>query len=879
MNWLRYIAFRLEPFFRRQKIESELSAELRSHLEMATEAHLAAGLSPEDAERAARRELGGLEPVKEYWRDERGFPWIEHLGRDTRQAFRRLGKTPGFAAVAMLTLALGIGATTALFSVVEEVLLRPLDYPQPDRLLTLWSLDLKHGGFYRASGADFRDWRAQSRSFSGLAKYWNDSTVVVLGREAEALPVASVSGDFFAVLGVTPTAGRLFSAEEGRTGGAVVIGSSFAQRHFGGDVSRAIGADLKLYSRLFRVVGVLPAGFDFPEKAEIWLPVDTISPEAPSRSAHNYRVIGRLAAGVTPSAARAELDGIAAQLARQYPDSNSDEGIEVIPLLDFLVRNHRSTLWLMLGVVGLLLLIACANVANLLLARGAGRTRELAVRIALGATRGQLIGTMLAESVVLALGAGLAGLLLAWAGLRIFVALAPPGIPRLDRAGLDGAALLASTLATFATCFLAGLWPALKSTRMDLLQMLRSGGRGIAVSAGGIRNALAVVQLALSLVLLSAAGLLLHSFERLLATDPGYRAADVLVMETSYPVVDAVEGARAVAFFEDFAREAAATPGVRRVAYAQNLPVDTLGANGNYEIEGRPVAMPYDSSKQNALWRCVSAGYFGTLGIPLRAGREFDQRDTPAGQPVVVINQSMARASWPGQDPLGHRIRIGWESADAEWMTVVGVVADAKQGTLDRPGGEELYVCAPQHPALAGDLKVIAQTLAAPLALTETFRQIVRRLNSEVPLKFTTAETLVADTLAAPRFRVMLLGQFAGVAFLLALIGVAAVMACLVAERRAEIGVRMALGALPSQILRHFLLRAFRLAALGLALGLVASLLVGQAMTGLLYDVPPNDPVVLAAVSLLLLAAAVVAAFVPALRASRVDPLTTIRAD
>ncbi len=797
---------------------------------------------------------------------------------DLKFALCQLAKSPGFAAVAILSLALGIGACTAIFSVVEAVLLRPLDYHDSREIVTLWSLNTRRGTRYAASGPDYRDWRAQSKSFVAMAKYAAWSDAIVAHTHAAHAVVAMVAPDFFPVMGATPRFGRLLNDAEWQGGTAAVVSAEFARRYFD-EEQHALGATVKLFDRALSIVGVMPAGFDFPNRCELWLPIDTIFPENTHRSSHNYRVVARLAPGVSLAQAQAELAGIGRRLEQQYPDSNTHKGVSVLRLQDYLVRNHRSTLWVMLGAVGVVLLIACTNVANLLLARGAGRAREIAVRVTLGASPGRIVRGLIAESAVLALLAGVAGVLLAAAGVRGLVALAPAGVPRLDQAGLDFPTLLFACGVSGAVCLLAGLAPAIQCARVDLRTAVGAGGRGVAGGTGRMRSGFVVAQVALSLVLLTGAGLLLRSFQLLSAVDPGYRAEKVLVMQATFPASGAASAQAAAGFFSALLRDAAAVPGVVAVSAAKNLPIDDATSNGLYSIEGRADPTPAESFRQNAQWQLVAPAYFSTLGIPVRRGREFDDRDQLSAPPTVVINESMARATWPDQDPIGRRIRIGWDSANAPWMTIVGVVADTKQQSLAAPVDQELYVPAAQHPAPAAELKIVARTAGEPTALTEPFRRAAHRLNAEVPVDFTTAEILIADTLTAPRFRALLVGVFAGTALLLALIGVAGVTACVVAERRRELGIRLALGAPRHHVLTLVLRGGLRLVALGLAAGLASAAGAARFIQSFLYDVPALDPLVYGCVTALFVIAATLACLLPALRATRVDPMIALRAE
>ena len=795
------------------------------------------------------------------------------MPQELRLAGRQLRKTPGFTLLVVLTLGLGIGASTAIFSLVNAVLLRPLPYPEHERIVTLWSGEGNRRS--KAPGPDFRDWREQSRSFSGMAAMHQRTTAVVVGQTAGEAGAIRVSDDFFSVMGQRPHSGRLFTSEEVHAGNAAAVSDTFLRRHFGGDPARAIGATIQVWGQNLRIVGVMPPGFDYPDHAEIWAPLDTAR-LIPSRSAHNYEVVGRLQPGVTLAQAQAEMTGIAARLAQSYADS-SKRGVRVVPLLRILVDRYELTIWLLFGGVLLLMLIACANVANLLLARGLRRQQELAVRAALGAGRGRIAWQLLAECLLLALAGGALGLVLATWGLGTLLALAPEGVPRLEEVAIDQRTFLFASGMSLVVCLLTGLFPVFQATRKDLAVTLRAGGRGISGPRGRLRAGLVIAQLAVSLILLTDAGLLLRTTQRLASVDPGYRPHRLLVMAGVYTGVGERRGERAFAFFEELTRRVGAIPGVTAVSYAGALPIDDIGSWGTYTIAGRPPPLPTQRGKQNAIWRVVGPEFFSTLGIPITSGRPIERRDTGQAPRVVVINESMARASWPDRTAIGQQITFGWVRSTMEPMTIVGVVADTRQGTLAASVREELYIPAAQHLDLTLAMKVISRTASEPLALKESFRAQARELDSTVPIKFTTADGMIQQTLSAPRFRGLVIGLFAALALLLSVVGIAGVMACLVSERRNEIGVRMAVGAGPGDVLRHFLGRGLRLAMMGTGLGLGGSLATSHVLQSLLYGVDPSDLGTLVGVSSLLLLSALAAASWPAINAARVSPMTVLR--
>jgi putative ABC transport system permease protein len=800
--------------------------------------------------------------------------------QDVRLALRQLWRSPGFTAIVVLTLALAIGGTTAIFALIEAVLLRPLAHPQPERIVTLWSQSTRDGHQYRVSAPDFRDFHDQTRPFSALARYTSGTIAVAVGQSAETVGFATISAELFTALGATPAAGRLFTEEERRTSGVVVVGDRFARRHFGGgDPASALGGKLRAAGRAWTIVGVMPAGFRFPEDTEVWTPILPGAMGEEARSAQNYRVVGRLRPEVTLAQAQAEVSALAATLEKMYPDTNTARGARLVRLHDLMVGDHRATLWMVLGAVALVLLIACANIANLLLARGARRRHEVAVRAALGAGRARIARQLLTESLVLAaLGSALGLVAAAW-GLEVLLAIAPRGIPRLDEVTIDRATLLFTGALCLTVCLLVGALPAAQAIRTDLGRTLGATSRALKGTRGRLRGLLVIAQLAVSLVLLTGAGLLLRSLQKLSSVDPGYRSDNVLVMRAEYPASMDHGSAAAAAFFDELLRRTRTLSGIEGATVAGSLPIGRGGSDGMYSIEGRPDLAPHERSRREALWKVVGPGYFALLGVPVRAGREVGAGDAAGAPAVVVINESMARAAWPGESPLGRRIRIGWYPGMPQWMTIVGVVADTRQRRLDRPISQELYLPAAQHPRITTTLSLVARTTNEPLAQAETLRQLVRALNPEVPLTFSTARAMIDDTLNAPRFRSILLALFAAVALVLALVGMAGVMAYLVAERRGEIGVRMAIGARPEDILRHFLGRAARLALVGLVLGMAGSLAAARLIEDLLYGVTASDPRILAAVGASMFAAALLAAAIPALRAARVSPMTVLRTD
>lgn len=796
---------------------------------------------------------------------------------DWRYALRSFRKNPGFTVLAVLVMALGIGANTAMFSVVNAVLLKPLGYPDPDRIVVLSTLWKKSGGHGQVSAPDYHDWHDQSRAFSAMAYYAGGGTAVTAGQEAEYAQAAIVTPDFFRVFGVEPVQGRLFTPDEKQAGGpaAVLIGHSYWQRRFGGSAD-VIGKTVRLFGRTLPIVGVMPPGFRFPNETDLWLPANTIFPETPSRSGHNYRVVARLKPDVELEQAQAEMTLIGTRLAQQYPSSNQGKNVAVTRLRDEMVKDVRMTLYMLLGAVGVVLLIACANMANLLLARASESGREIAIRAALGAGRGRIIRQLITESLVLALTAGVAGMLLAVWGSRALVALAPANVPRLAETALDGWVLAFTLGISAAASLLFGLAPALEASRVDLNTALKQGSARATAGgrAGRIRSGLVVAEMALSVVLLCGAGLLLKSFVALHSVALGFRPENLLVMETSVPASNLDEARRATHFYRDLLPGIAAMPGVTAAGATKTLP-GRIGSDGSYWIDHLPAPSEIGITAPQAVLSVITPGAFATLGIPLKQGRDFHDGDTYDAPFTAVINEALARKSFAGQDPIGHLVFCGLDSLKP--MKIVGVVGDIRQLGPAREPRPEIYMPYQQHPFPSTALNVVVRTSQPPGALADAMRTQVRALSPDVPVKFTTMEATLADNVAAPRFRTLLLGIFAGLAVCLAMAGVYGVMAYVVGQRTGEIGLRMALGARPVEVLRLVLGQGMQLASAGLVLGLLGAVALTRLLTTMLFGVQPNDPLTYSVVTVLLGGVAVAASSLPAWRASRVDPVIALR--
>ena len=793
---------------------------------------------------------------------------------DLKYALRSLRKNPGFTALAVIVMALGIGANTAVFSVVNAVLLRPLAYKNPERIVTLSPLWKKSGSSGGTSSApDFHDWHDQSTAFEAMAYYQNGPTAVIAGSAAEYAGVASVTQEFFTIFGAEPIAGRLFTAEEWKNGGAAVIGQTYWGSHFGGDAN-ALGKTLRVYDKTFTIVGVMPAGFNFPDKADVWL--TSSRAENQYRSGHNYFVVGRLKPGMSVAQAQAQMTSIGERLSKLYPDSNAGKNVAVSGMRDRLVRDVRTTLWLLLGAVGMVLLISCANMANLLLARATSRTKEIAIRAAVGAGRGRIVRQLITESVVLALMAGAAGLILAIWGAGALVAVAPSNVPRLAEAGVIDGWVLGFTLAiSMAASLLFGLAPALTASRIDLNDALKLGAAKAVVGggAGRLRSALVVAEIALSVVLLTGAGLLMKSFVALNNVTPGFRPDHLLLMSSNVPSSSLETAKEATRFYKGLLQDVAQIPGVT-AAGAAMLPPGRVGSNGTYFIDSLP-AHPAIDLDHEAVFSVVAPQTFATLGVPLLRGRDFNDADGFDAPFTVIINEAMAKKAFAGQDPLGHILYCGFDSPNP--MTIVGVVGDVRQyGPASAPGAE-LFMPYEQHPRPSAALTVMVRTNAEPGSLSEVLRKKVRDRSSEVPVKFTTMEASLAQNVAAPRFRTLLFLVFAGLAVCLAMAGVYGVMAYVVGQRLNEIGLRMALGATPGDVLGMVLKQGLALAGAGVVLGLAGAVAATRLLTSFLFEVKPGDPVTYVSVAVLLALVAMAASYLPARRATKIDPLAALR--
>jgi predicted permease len=880
MRWwqeLRYVVRRLD----RRRAEDELAEEIRTHLELEIEQNVEAGMSPEEARYAALRAFGNVGLSKEDSRTVWGFRSLEMLWQDLRYGVRMLAKSPGFTAVAIVALALGIGANSAIFSVVNTVLLRPLPYKDPDRLMTVWEEGTLQGFPVNVtSAANYFDWRDQNRVFDGMAVIGRVSLNLTGAGEPERIDGRRVSANVFPLLGVEPQLGRAFLPGEDSPGAGrvVILSHGLWQRRFGGrpDVT---GQPLTLNGETYEVVGVMPPHFQFPSRDDqLWVPVAFTPQQAADRGNNSFEVIARLKPGVTREQAESEMDTITARLQQQYPDAVKSKGSVIIPLHEELVGDIKPALLILLGAVGFVLLIACANVANLLLARAAVRQKEIAVRLALGAGRRRLIRQFLTESVLLAALGGAVGLLLALWGVNLLKAFIPKNISQVTAVAVDANVLAFTTGVSLLTGLIFGLAPALQASRFNLNETLKEGGRDSAAGRRGnrLRGLLVVAEVAVSLVLLIGAGLLINSFLRLRSVDPGFRADNLLTMRIALPRLKYPDHPRRTAFYGELLSRVAAVPGVRSAAVANWIPLTMQGDTFGISIEGRPD--PGAQEMPDVVTRVVSFGYFDTMGIELLRGRSFDARqDRADSAPVAIISETMARRLWPGEDPLGKRIRPGGADPDEEWITVVGVAEDVRQFELTAEPRLQMYLPHAQ-PSFFVPGHLVVSTEVEPMSLAAAVREAVWAIDKDQPVSdIRPMEEIFSESIARQRFSMLLLAVFAGVAMLLGAVGIYGVVSYSVTQRSHEIGVRMALGARSSNVLRLVVGQGLKLALIGVAAGLAAAFVLTRLMESLLFGISATDPATFVAIPVVLVAAATLASYIPARRATKIDPIIALR--
>jgi putative ABC transport system permease protein len=873
----------------RDRTEEELSEEIQAYLEMLTDAKIKKGLNPADARRAALIELGGVEQVKERVREIRMGYLLETMRQDLRYGARMLLKQPGFTLIAVLTLSLGIGANTAIFSVINAVLLRTLPFASSERIVAIGATQTTNRSQFRnLSYPDFADFQAQSNAFERMAMFQSRGFLMASENGAVRFRGATVGSDLFPILGIQPLLGRTFLPNEDKPGGGRVVVLSYSawQNRFKG-ATQVVGQTVPINGQSYTVVGVMPKGFQFPiesEPAELWtnFTADTESvsgdPHSVQRSSHYLRAIGKLKSGVTVAQAEAQLVSIAAQLEKQYPNDNQGFSARVVPLLDQLTAGSGTSLWMIFAAVGCVLLIACANVANLLLARATNRRREIAVRTALGAGRGRVIRQLLTESLLLSLLGGVAGILVATFGTGALIAITPDEIPRMTEASIDGRVLLFTFLMATITGLVMGLVPALQATKLDVQAVLKESGRNASGTRSTVRNMLVAAEVAIAVVLLVGAGLLLNSFARLMRVNPGFNTQQLLTMRVGLPEGGYARDEDIAGFHERLLASLEGLPGVSAYSTATLLPLSNSNMGVSFSIEGRANYagrdFPYD-----ARLAVVGADYFQLLGTAIQQGREFTTRDGWKAPQVALINETFAKKFFPNENPIGKRIHpsIQADGSLLPMREIVGVVADIKSKNLNEAIEPEVYLHFPQCPVF-WSFSLVLRTPQDSQTLTQLIRDKINQLDRNVSLgQIRTLDSFRSDVVAQPRFNSLLLGIFAGIALLLTALGVYGVVSYTVLQRTQEIGIRMALGAQTRDVLKLVLGEGLKPVLIGAGLGLMGAFAAARILKSLLFGVSATDPLTFAVVVTFLAIVALLACWIPARRATKVDPLVALR--
>jgi predicted permease len=890
MTPLRVWLWRLGGLFGGERRDRELQHELDSHLRMEIDDNLKRGMAPDEARREALLRFEGIEQAKELYRDQRGLPLLETTWQDARYAVRTLRKNPGATLIGILVMALAIAANTAVFSVVDAVLLNPLPYEHPDRLVTLTYESSTLAGTpvptdrsRQVSILDFLDWQRDSRSFDSMAAYTTGRTSVMASSVAEYAVIARVTPEFFRVFRVQPSTGRSFSDEEARDPGRIVavLSDRYARQQFA-EAARAIGQTVRLGNRSVPIVGVLPAAFDFPADTDIWLPM----PPAPARSlplppalareqrrANNYLAVARLADPLGLRRAQTEMTAISARLEQQYPETNRSVRVRVSPLQRDIVGDVKPMLYLIFASVAIVLLIACATMATLLLAKATARIPEIAVRGALGASAARIVRQLLVEAAVQSCAAGLIGVGAAVAGTKALVALSPPNVPRLADVAVNGRVLFFTLGLCLLVSLLFGLPPALQAARLDVSERLRPGGGRVTGGAGGrMREALVVAELALAVILVATGVLLVRSVVALQQAPLGFRGANVLLMQAT-AVPSRPDWTDSRMFFQELLADLRQVPGVV-AAGAMMGPPGRVGSESGYWIDRMPQHSPANSARP-AVMNVIAPGAFDALGIPVLQGRDFHDGDRADAPSVVIINQALARAALAGRDPLGRALIAGFDSQAP--MTIVGVVGDVRQYGPDREPQPEIYMPYQQHFYNGATLRVIVKTATDPAAMAPVVERKARDRAPQVAVRVTTMDDLLAEQIATPKFRAWLLSLFGAVALCLAIGGVYGVMAYVAGQRSKEIGVRMALGATARSVRWLMVRRGMTLAGIGLSAGVAGAIIAARLVRGMLFEVKPHDVATYIGVVALLGLLSLLATYIPARRATRIDPVVVLR--
>ena len=878
MEWFNIIRSRLRALFRRESVLRDIEEELRIHVEMETEINIKRGMPPDEARAVALKSFGHPGRNTERGYDIRGGGWLEALWQDLRYGARMLFKQPGFTAIAALTLGLGIGANITIFSVVNAVLLRPLPYPDADRLVFLWSEAPAQNIRERASAyANVADWREQNKSFEDIAA--SDPTVVTLTGAAEPEQVMSVraSANLFPLLGVAPMLGRTFTADEEQQQARVVVLSHGLWRRRFGASPNVLGQTLEIDGASSQVIGVMPERFRSGKETPIWEP-HTLFPDWEAQKAQrgtgSWQVVGRLKPQVSLAQAQVEMSAIAQRLEQAFPVANKGLGVNLVPLqLHYTGSNVRLALWMLFGAVALVLLIACTNVANLMLARGITREREMAIRIALGAGRIRLMRQMLTESALLSLLGGAVGLLIASWGIRAILSFSPPNIRNLDSVTIDTRVLAFTTVVALLTSLLFGLAPALKISQAQPGAALKEGRSASGgVSGRRLRSLLLITEFSLTVLLLAGAGLLLRSFSKLQAVDPGFDPARVLHMQLTPARNGTADQWRF--FYQQVSERIAALLGVEAAGLTEEIfrsgnPDGLITIEGGSPDSSATARIPFSED-------VISEGFFQTLRVPLRKGRFFNAQDNQAAVRVTIINETMARRFWPGEDALGKRFKLGPAQSTNPWLTVVGVVGDMRRQSLERQPIAQIFQ--PYLQSSARRLILLIRTTGEPIHLAPVVRSEIRALDKTVLVNgIATLESQLDQRVAERRFQTWLLALFSALALLLAAVGIYGLMSYTVTQSTREFGIRMALGAQPRDLVRLVIGHGLVLSATGVVIGLVAAFALTRVLAGLLFGVTTTDPTTFLVAPLVLLLVALLACFVPARRATKVDPMVALR--
>ena len=860
--------------FRRNQLDRDLEAEMQDHLERKAEKNIAAGMPSQEAHEAAQRQLGNFTRQQEQSRSIWGFPLLESVVQDVRYGLRGLRRAPEFSIVAVLTLALGIGAATAIFSIANAVLLRPLPYKDSRRLVQVWTVTARFPEFKMGmSKPGFDDLKAQAHSFETVASYQPQNLSLTGMGEPEQISAAAVSSDFLNLFAIQPVLGRGFQPgdEEMKNGRVVLLSYGLWRRRFAGD-PKVVGRTTAFDQVPYTVAGVLPKGFTYPD-AEAWVPLVVTGKDRIQRNNWMYFMLARMNHSVSVRGAQAEMDNLQAQIARQYPKEEADVRLNVMPLRDGVVKQStKSELAILIGAVSFLVLIGCANVSNLILSRGVQRRREIALRAALGAGRGRILRQLLVEGLLLAFAGGLAGVLLAGAGIDAFRAFAPPGFSRLDEVRMDPAATLIAFFVSVLAGVLCGLAPALHTSRSDLNLGLKDRAAGVPNLPHrlSLRSLLVVAEVSLALALLTGSALMVQSLGRLMKVDTGFRTDHLLTAKIDLAKPSYPSDATRRLFLQRLLEALRAEPRFSGMAISNNSMLTSSTALTTFD----PTTLGINEKTTNFEAKSVSPGFFETMGIPLVAGRSFTDHDTEGSPRVAMINEALARRFFPGQNPAGKLLKFGPDPEDQ--FQIAGAVADTRDIHLSQKARLQVYFPLLQDPY--NSMNVMVRSSADPLTLAKLLQQRVWSVDKNQPLtKISSMTEVIAQSVAEPRFRTWLLSAFAVTGLALTLIGIYGVISYSVSQRTPEMGIRMALGAQEQDVLRLVLRQGLRLAVIGAAIGVLGSLVLMRLLTSQLYDIKPGDPLTLSGAALLMLAVAVCASYLPARRATKVDPMVALR--